>query len=173
LVSASIEDACLAKADMEFALMANAMLRGAYLREADMSGAQLDAVVLTGADLRKVNGLGRNDIQTLPESRKAAEDLLLGAQRDGAGRGMPHFETAPFDRSGTSPRAIREGREVSRWRPRASTPSRPEKCDPSRRPRLRPDAGPRLLPDVDCLGTESEVLSEAQRAGWSATYGGS
>ena len=63
-------------------------------------------------------GLGRNDIQTLPESRKAAEDLLLGEQRDGAGRGMPHFETAPFARSGPSPRAIREGREVSRWRPR-------------------------------------------------------
>ena len=31
---------------------------------------------------------------------------------------MENFETAPFDRSGTSPSAIREGREVSRWRPR-------------------------------------------------------
>jgi hypothetical protein len=70
--------------------------------------------------------------------------------------------TAPFDRSGTPPSAIREG---AGGQPLA--PARPEKCDPSRRPRLRPDAGPRLLPDADCLGTESEVLSEAQRAGWS------
>jgi hypothetical protein len=36
------------------------------------------------------------------------------------GTAEPEFETAPFDRSGTSPSAIREGREVSRWRP-AST----------------------------------------------------
>jgi len=30
-------------------------------------------------------------------------------------------------------RAIREGREVSRWRPRPLRPARSEKCDPSRR----------------------------------------
>ena len=47
--------ACLAKAEMEFALMANVTLRGACLPEADMSGAQLDAAVLTGTDLRKAN----------------------------------------------------------------------------------------------------------------------
>jgi hypothetical protein len=29
---------------------------------------------------------------------------------------MENFETAPFDRSGTSPLAIRDQREVSRWR---------------------------------------------------------
>jgi MFS family permease len=40
-------------------------------------------------------GLGRNDIQTLPESRKAAEELLLGAQWDGAGRGMREFRDRP------------------------------------------------------------------------------
>jgi uncharacterized protein YjbI with pentapeptide repeats len=42
-LSASLEDACLAKADIEFALMDNVVLRGACLTEADISGAQLDA----------------------------------------------------------------------------------------------------------------------------------
>ena len=55
LVSASLEDACLAKADMEFVLMASVALRGACLGEADMSGAQLDAAEFSGADLRRAN----------------------------------------------------------------------------------------------------------------------
>jgi uncharacterized protein YjbI with pentapeptide repeats len=42
LVVASFFDAWLAKAELEFAVMANAMLQGACLREAYMSGTVLD-----------------------------------------------------------------------------------------------------------------------------------
>ena len=72
-------------------------------------------------------------------------------ERDRPGRRQAHFETAPFDRSGTSPGRSGEGGRSAAGA-HASTPARPEKCDPSRRPRLRPDAGPRLLPDADRLG---------------------
>ena len=42
--------------------------------------------------------------------------------------GLSNFETAPFDRSGTSPRAIREGQETSRWHPRHHRrPGRPHR----------------------------------------------
>ena len=56
-------DACLAKAEMEFALMANSVFQGACLCEADMSGTVVDGAVLTRADLRKANlrGAGFRD----------------------------------------------------------------------------------------------------------------
>src|SRR5229473_2270111 len=54
-------------------------------------------------------------------------------------RGTTVFETAPFDRSGTSPRAIQEGPEPSRWHVR-----------------LQPVWGsPARLRDVSILATET------------------
>ena len=70
------------------------------------------------------------------------DDLILGSTKvlgsrldregDRAERLRLIFDTAPFDRSGTSPSAIREGREVSRWR-HATPPAWPPTPD-ERRP---------------------------------------
>jgi hypothetical protein len=54
---------------------------------------------------------------------KAAENLTLwyGTRQDEPARRQAHFDTAPFERSGASPSAIREGREVSRLSPAGSS----------------------------------------------------
>jgi uncharacterized protein YjbI with pentapeptide repeats len=102
LVSSSLEDACLARAEMEFALAANAVLRGACLHEADMSGAQLDAAVLTGADLRKANLRGAGfrhaklDAADLHDARLGGA-LLVGASLRGADLRGAYLRLARLD----------------------------------------------------------------------------
>src|SRR5207248_11341947 len=87
------DTARLAKADIDFTMMANAVLRGTCLPAADMSGAQLHAAVLPVTNPRKANlrGAGLRDARLdeadLPDSRLGSAFLVRASLRGADLRG--------------------------------------------------------------------------------------